>query len=478
MSDFSNIKTYNDSYLYKTYKSRVGNNTIDENKNNKVLTDFVNNAIRIEKDHDGFIGIIEEVKRQQTSTVVLQMLLSEKVQLCLYTSELPRSFKVFEAKDPKNNRKPVVFIDCSGLIEFRNGYYICKKIDVFITYLYNAAVYMLYRYGNTKLLNNTEITISATACYVSLFSYIIDYLRIIGYSENKEKIKYLIGLYFLKNLMGKEFDQYCKNIAAKNAGVDLKYISAYDLYLEDGGFDNIEAFINLLSKTFNLRGLTLEVFVSRWIRLIGTGTQYAIDLFTSFGVLLTSAYSGTYIVNQKQIERGCGVDLVKFNNALKRIALSVFGAFHESTEYTEKYDRELAKCFAMRNEMPPVTKVSDFNSIEEAGRAADALKDFYIKSKQKEKLPKAATRLFNNGIIAIENYVENGDCYEEGAFCTCCKGLCDSIQNNPSLREVINDIKQKMSICQEISMNEDVNKEIRTRAAKCTIELRESLQYI
>ena len=175
MSD-STMKTYNDSYLYKNKLRKTPNN--DENRNNKALIDYILHSNRIDKNSDAFKGIVEEIKRQQTSKVVYAILNRPDVHLCINSFELPPAFKVLDAKDAKNGKSNAIFIDCTGLIEYKNGYFICRDIGKLITYLYDAMVYLLYRYSNYKLMNHSEITISSTACYVSLFTYIIKYLRV------------------------------------------------------------------------------------------------------------------------------------------------------------------------------------------------------------------------------------------------------------------------------------------------------------
>lgn len=473
MSDFTILKTYKDSYLYR---NKLRNMDSDENKNNKTIMDYITNAYRIDKNSEAFAGIIEDIKRQQTSTVVYQILQRSNVVLSIGKFELPRSFKVIEVKDPKANRRPTVFIDCTGLIEYKNGFFICKKIDVLIAYLYNAMIYILYREASVKMFNNTELVISATTCYVSLFTYIIDYLRIIGYAENKSKISYLIGLFFLHNVIGRDIDQYSKNIAAKVAGVEIKLTSAYDFYLNDQMFLNINEFINELAKTFRLKGFNLQVFMGRWINLIGIGTQYAVELFTNFGMLLTSAYSGAYIVNQRQIERSCGLNLIKFNNAVKQVAsTTIEPMFKESIEYHEKFSLDNAKAINARNESAPTCKKADFVSTEEATKAVASIVDYYDETKQPQKLPGSVLKIFTNGCDVLESYIMwDSDNYEEGAIlaCTGCKDLKKILNGSPEYAKVLRLLDDKIRLCQEIMVDDQLDKEAKSRATSCIIELR------
>ncbi|MBR6289443.1 MAG: hypothetical protein IKR19_08910 [Acholeplasmatales bacterium] len=465
----STMKTYKDSYLYKT---KLRQNQNDENRNNKAIADFIMNSNRIDKNSEAFTGIVEQIKRQQSSKVVYAILNRPDVHLCINNYELPQAFKVFDAKDGKNGKANAIFIDCTGLVEYKNGYFSCRNIGVLITYLYDAMVYLLYRYANYKLMNHSEITISSTACYVSLFTYVIDYLRIIGYAENKVKISYLVGLFYLNNLMGKDLDNYTKNIAAKVSGLELRSISAYDLYLEEGIFSDINTFINYITKTFNLKGFNLEVFISRWMYIFGRGTQYATELFTSSAVLLCNAYAGTYVVQHKQIDKACGLNMIKFNNAIRGLGDSNLAAYMESvTDYKDKSTVAFAESF---KETLPKCNKAVFSSIDESVKLADAYKKFQDNPLLKKVVPKAVVKFFTTGMNVLEAYVNDGsNSYEEGALCAC-KELLKVISANPQLNnEIHNNINIKMAFCKDKSSNVNLEQADRQRASRCLVELME-----
>lgn len=470
----STMKTYKDSYLYSSKLRKVQN---DENKNNKAISDYIMNSNRIDKNSDAFRGIVEEIKRQQSSRVVYAILNRPDVHLCINSFELPKAFKVIDAKDGKNGKANAIFIDCTGLIEYRNGYFSCRNIGVLITYLYDAMVYLLYRYSNYKLMTHSEITISSTACYVSMFSYIIQYLRIIGYDENQNKIKYLIGLYYLVNLMGKDLDNYTKNIAAKIAGVELKNIPAYDLYLESEMFGNINDFVTFIAKTFNLKGLNLDVFIGRWAYVFGNGTHYATELFTSFAVLLCNAYAGTYVVNHKQIDKICGSHMVKFNNALRILGDNSLASYTEAvTDFTHRDTVAFAETFG---ESIPKCPKSTFASIDEAVKLANVYKKYQDNVNLKKAMPTAVLRFFSTGMNVLENYVEDGSvAYDEGALCAC-KELLKVLKANPQLNaKAFNDLNDKIAFCRSKSTNLALESADRRRASRCMVELMDIKQSL
>lgn len=334
-----NKRTYENSYLFTDLDPEMAN------KKRQQMIDFILNAERIEdKRSDAFRGIVEDVKRMQRTSILYSILMSDKVILAYRDgkAEMPAAFKVMEIRDVKTDREPKIFIDVTGLITFKDGYYSCKKIDVLVSYLFCALNYALYSYAGIKLMNNSSITISGTECFVSMFTYVLDYLRIIGYSQNKEKISYLAGLYFLNHLMGKDIDSYCKNIAAKTAGISTMDTKAFELYYDsEKDFRNIDTFIQLLSDTFKLKGFTTEVFIQRWMTSF-RASGYDSELYTSFANLIINAYSGSYIVNQKQIERCCGASMVKFCTSILQLGVSEFDnrAYMESDEFDDTIARD------------------------------------------------------------------------------------------------------------------------------------------
>lgn len=425
------MKTYKDSYLYNNKISNKEPSNPDK-RTNEAIRDFIITSHRIEdKKSDSFRGVIEDIKRQQRSNILLTVLLMDNVKLCIGNSELPRAFKVFDAKDSKNGGKPMVFIDVTGLIEMRNGFYVCKKIDVLCAYLSDALIYLLYRYYPSKIMDNSNITIAAVDCYVSMFTYIIDYLRIIGYSVNKKKISYFIALFLLHNMMGKDIDDYVKGIAAKTAELSANDIRAFDLYYEDEMFDNIANFIAFLSNTFKLKGFTLEVFVNKWIQLFGTGTQYGCELYTSFMVVLMNANSGSYIIKQQQVERCCGAqNMIKISNAIEKAGVTSFDNrmyMSESDlaiyEVHDKNASDLAKAMNMRKNAPRdlAFETTDFSSVEDATEKAKKVITFYKEARMEDKLSDVVSEAVMKGIesayISGMNFINGEDTiYEFGAL--------------------------------------------------------------
>ena len=472
-------KTYADSYLYN----------LQANKHDKNLVEFILKCNRIDKNSDAFRGILEDIKRQQTSSILYTVLTMDNVVLCINTVELPRAFKVFEAKDVKTNfgknNQRSIFIDVTGIITLKDGYFICRKTDVLITYLFDALGYLLYQTCPLKLVNNSNISIPATECFVALFDYIIDYLRIIGFAQNKEKISYLAGLYFLYHLMGKDLDTYSKNIAAKVAQISTSDTRAFELYYNLEDFDNIYTFINLISNTFKLKGLTPEVFIAKWLYLYQEGTQYATELFTSFTKLIVNAYCGSYIVNQKQIERACGASMVKFSTSLLKLGVDEFDnrGYMESAELDsfrrrDPYTMQLSESFSLKKiAIPESAKLNkdDLVSKDKTKEKVKSMIEYYHSINAENGISKAINSATNSIIHCMES---ESDIVAEGVLETVLENSKKYIKDLD--KRLINEsIDQSIRNFNKIMLeSRDNNKEKASLCANKIVELRKCKTYI
>ena len=433
------LKTYSDSYLFNNKVGKNDNENVAE-KSIKTLKEFILKTNRIDKSSDAFKGIIEEVKRQQRSSIYNTILSMPNVVLCIGPFELPRAFKVSEMKDAKNNGNHTVFIDCTGLIEMtNNGYYICKKIDTLCAYLVDAAIYTLYRTKTSKLLDNSNITIIATECYVSLFATILDYLRIIGYAANKERIQYYIAKFFLVNMMGKdENDPYVNNIASKVSGLDSKDVNAIKLFYEDGMFDNIYTFVTALSDSFKLKGFNLEVFVSKWVYRFGTGTQYATELFAEIQKAAINSFDTKY--------------------------------YSESSEYGNKDSYDNAKMLSsiINKDKPEAVTEADFTNGNIKAKVG-AIVEYYENRADSGAKYKAVAEA---GINAITKFAigENSN-YDKDSLITAIKAI-KNVDGNDRYR-ITRLIEDATETLQDYAGHSMDNAENRRRTANCIAELRE-----
>ena len=473
-------KTYDDSALYN-YKGEA-------NKINEKIVNFILTADRINKSHEAFQGVIDEEKRSQRSSVLHTILMMKDVELCIGKVEMSRAFKVFAAKDLRDGKegKVKVFIDVTNLIVLKDGYFICKKIDVLITYLFGALAYLLYIKSPIKLLNNSNITISGTECFVAMVDYILDYLRIIGYSQSKAKIWYLAALYYQVNFLDKDIDTYTKNLAARIAGLNANDTRGFDLYYnKDRDFVSIFSFINLIVTTFKLKDLTPEVFINKWMYSYGTGTQYGMELFTSFAYVLIAAYCGSYIVGQKQIERCCGKSMVNFAESILKLGNDEFDrrGYMEASEAYYHYDKKidpatyyLRESILNRNKVPDNAKFKkeDFKSASATKERCKNLVEFYKSTHQEKKISKKLYLAAFGAMGAMGNYNERGilDAYEKGVLTAIVKAGKNYFEINDK-RRLQNELQAGDIQISEMLKGEWKDQDKRKRYAKSVIELRQ-----
>lgn len=300
------VKNYSATYMYM------------KGDYERPLMSTIMNCIRIDKESPEFETIISDVKRRQESTVLVDVLMSPDVVLMINNKSVPDAFSVFTAKDITTSEKKMkVFVDCTNIIELKNGFYDCKRIDVLIAYLMSAMNHKIYYTDCRRILTNSNLCTDATDCFVSMFFYILDYLRLAGVSQNKEKLYYMIAMYFQTSVLMKPISDTTRNTAAKIAGITAREASVIDiLYDEERDFKNIKTFIDRLTAIYSFKGFTVDVFIERWRYLFGRGTQFGAELYPAFATILTNAYSGTYLVNQKTIEKVCGRNMVTFTTTL------------------------------------------------------------------------------------------------------------------------------------------------------------------
>lgn len=309
-------KTYAATYLYTQYSEYE-----------KEIFKFIMSGIEIDKDTDDFDDIRYEVKKRQVSNALVKVLNSKKVVLMVNEMPLPKAFKVFCAKDlkgPKATEKKV-FIDCSNIItkDKNTGRYVCKgaNIDIFISYLVSAMHTLIYYMDEARFVTNAQVrTVGATA-FSQLFTHTIDYLcKISAMPSTKAKCVYLSTLYYLGNILGLDYtDDRYKKIAKKISGLSDREAGIVDIQLKSESMMNIKFFVETVASILHLNKLTLDLVVEKWMTIYGTGTVFSLELFPAFASMITDAYVGAYINNQKTIEKITGTSMTEFTKTLLSI---------------------------------------------------------------------------------------------------------------------------------------------------------------
>ena len=293
------VKTPVDSYIY---------NAVLE-KNQKGIMSQIMNFNRIDRTSESFQNVIIDVKRRQISTHLANVLMNPHVELLMGDRPAPIAFSVIYAKDIREDKRPKVFIDMTSVLSYNSGFYETENINGIIALLMNASTRLVYNSAPSRILSNMTLTMTGTNNFVSMFTYILDYLRISGYLAYKTKISYLAALYYLYGILGKPHSDVTRNVAINVAKIDRKEADNID-YLhevkEEDVFKDIDSFITFLTNTFKFKGLTTGVYLEKWMYLFGPGTQFGLELFPDFSAILTTVYAGTFINNAKQIEKCVG----------------------------------------------------------------------------------------------------------------------------------------------------------------------------
>lgn len=308
------MKTYSNTYLYRKYEEY-----------DKKLFDFIMSSDRINPNSPEFEDIIYDIKRQNINDYILKAVKSDNIVLCVNNTgkSLPKAFKVFVAKDVRQDRKRKVFIDLSDCIALKNGKYATNNINWIISYLINAVTSYIYNIDERRLVNNSSIIIDGGTAFVKCFSYVIDRIYKISTIQSlRHKVEYCAGLYYQINILGKDMSANFTQIkvaAMKMINISKTDANVVDISLDENAFDDIDTFIKNIARIFNFNDLKLDSVIAMWMRAFGTGTVFGIEYFPAFAMMMSNTYVGGYIDQQTTIEKVTGDSMVSFVRALFKI---------------------------------------------------------------------------------------------------------------------------------------------------------------
>lgn len=297
----SNAKNYNTSYLFSKVPSY-----------NDQMAKAIMDGERLDVNAEKFEQVALEVKHRQTTSVLVDVMKSKNIVILRLDKPMPLAFNVFAAKDIRTDGKLKVFIDASATIQERDGFWIPKSIDGFVAQLVDAMIYLIYYADTDRIVANTRLTMDSTKAFVDLFCYILDYLRISGFAENRDRIAYITALYYQCGIMWKDYNDSAKSVAMKISGLDKRQADIAEIFLTEPekAFVNINEYISFLAKAFKLNDVTTEVFIDKWIYCFGSGYQFATEICPAFLRMITDTYAGTYLTRQKNIEKVLGKNIV------------------------------------------------------------------------------------------------------------------------------------------------------------------------
>lgn len=303
-------KKVSDTYLY-----HVG----DYEK--RLYESFIQSEV-LDKNDPSMEDIRYDIKKGQHTTVLLKVFDSNNVVLLKNNIPQPRAFKVFAASDIKSgDKKTKIFIDVTDVIIDNGGKYEVRPrdLDKLVSYLTSALCYLIYYADPDRIINNSSLLESGTKAFSILFAHCIDSLRIGGVDKTREKCLYMGALYYQTNLLSKDFTDSVENRAKKISGLSSREIEMLEAQLNADTFKNIKTFIDSIAKVLKAESLKIDNFVEKWIFNYGSGTQFAMELYPAFSTLVSNAYCGAYLNNQKLIEKVLSRTLVEYTTALLRL---------------------------------------------------------------------------------------------------------------------------------------------------------------
>lgn len=284
----------------------------------KIMTDAIMHAERINKNTEAFVeDVALEVKRANVPINTLKILNSKNTHLIWPKDSLPRPIKVFAAKDLKGNKKINVFIDCTNVIKTgANGRYKVNT-NVLLAYIYSAKLNMMY-YGIPGVFSKRSAdTTLYTRAYAKLFTHIIDYIGNISViPDNREKMMYMASKFFLNSILAISDEDKIESIAVKAAGITQSQANIFNIRTEGLDFDSLPGFVDTVKEVFKLDKLTIGLVLEKWMFLYGAGSILGIEFLPSFLTMVTDAYCGVYLNNQKTIEKILNKDLVEMGKIL------------------------------------------------------------------------------------------------------------------------------------------------------------------
>lgn len=297
-------KNYNNTFIYTKFP-------YEEN-----IFRFLVNANRIDKDTDKFEDIKYEFKKRQIDSCLLKVLISKNVILCVSdTTPLNTQFRVICARDPKfkSNTDYKIFIDCTGLIIMdKDGNYKCRNIDILISHIVNAMTTMIYHKAENQILS-TQLVSDTMEAFCNLFTHIIDYLaKISVIPSSKSKCQFLSCMYFTENIIQKEFNNNYQHIAGRITNLSEREQEMIMAQCDEKDFESIKSFVEKLADLIKVPALKVDNVIDKWMYLYGSNTVFAIEYYPALSAMLTDAYCGAYINNQKTIEKVVGNTLVSY----------------------------------------------------------------------------------------------------------------------------------------------------------------------
>ena len=82
-------------------------------------------------------------------------------------------------------------------------------------------------------------------------------------------------------------------------------------------YRDLKSFIRAMRTVMHFnKAITEDVVVERWMHQFGPGTVFGMEYLPAFSAMMTDAYIGAFLNNQRTIENVCKVDMVQYSKAV------------------------------------------------------------------------------------------------------------------------------------------------------------------
>lgn len=311
-------KTYANTYIFKQYSEYE-----------KKMYEFIMKAERIDVNSNAFADILYDFKRRTISADLFKILTSKNVILGYSNgTPLPKAFKAFTAKDVREDKNSLkVFIDVTDCVVYKNGQYMCNKLEWLTSYVISGMVSYIYAMSENRLTGNASILKDGGEAFTKCFSYIIDRMyKISTVQQLRKRVEYAAAMYYQVNLLSKDLTKSYDSIKAnaiRIADIEAKDAQIVDIMMTEKDFINIDTFIQALSRMFSFKDLKTVNVIDMWMKAFGTGTIFGLEFLPAFSSMLTNTYVGGYIDQQMTIEKITGTSMVSFTKTILQIGASV-----------------------------------------------------------------------------------------------------------------------------------------------------------
>lgn len=303
-------KTFGDTYLFNKYGEY----------NNKLMQ-FIMSNDEIDTSSDEFADVLFDIKRQNIGVSIVNVATSKNIKLMYGNIKLPSQFKVFAAKDikGKDSKALKVYIDCTDVLKKDGGKYVCRNMDILLSYLINAMTTLIYHANVWRLTSQVSFLDTGARAFAALFTHVIDYIFKISINpELKATCNYLATRFYWEYILQNKDSSANSTVlisARKNSGISEREERLINIGCNDKSFSSLEDFVETINHVLKVN-LTLDAFVDKWMFIYGPSTVFALEFFPAFAAMLTDAYCGGYLNNQKTIEKIAGKHMVSFAHLL------------------------------------------------------------------------------------------------------------------------------------------------------------------